>query len=315
MPFRSVLLPYVAQTKSFVIRRVASSDGALLVAKYPRRLTGSSRQALERQFRSLSELSFALDGALRSSVPRPIRHSDSMLLTTFVPGVNLRDILRVRANAVTGWANKQSLAAIGRNVGTWLRNFQAATKVGSVDDVFGAYRTQLEANARRCQARGVSDILLSKVLTHARSLIAVSQKGHTEVSASHGDFLPQNILIDGSKVGVVDFDNYSSVAPVCLDLATLLAYNSLLAAKREYSRHALTFFSKGLIMGYRHDVNLQLIKLFLFNAALRIMLDGSSSFTRRQCCILERVLSDALCNRIIGFPALDSSFRSSALAA
>lgn len=315
MPFRSVFLPGVAKTESFMIRRVASNRGALLVAKYPRKITASSRQALERQFRALSELNFSLGETLQSSVPRPIQHSDGMLLMTFVPGVNLRDILRLRANAITGWANKQSLAAIGRNVGTWLRQFQAATKAQNVDDVFGTYLAQLEANARRCGARGVSDILLSKVLTDARSLIAVPQKGHTESSASHGDFLPQNILIDGLNVGVVDFDNYSFVAPVYLDLATLLAYASLLAAKREYSRRALTFFSKGLILGYRHEVNLQLIKLFLFNAALRIMLDGNSSFTRRQCRILERVLSDTLGDTIIGFQPKHPSVQTSALAA
>ena len=315
MPFRSVFLPGVAKTESFMIRRVASNRGALLVAKYPRKITASSRQALERQFRALSELNFSLGETLQSSVPRPIQHSDGMLLMTFVPGVNLRDILRLRANAITGWANKQSLAAIGRNVGTWLRQFQAATKAQNVDDVFGTYLAQLEANARRCGARGVSDILLSKVLTDARSLIAVPQKGYTESSASHGDFLPQNILIDGLNVGVVDFDNYSFVAPVYLDLATLLAYASLLAAKREYSRRALTFFSKGLILGYRHEVNLQLIKLFLFNAALRIMLDGNSSFTRRQCRILERVLSDTLGDTIIGFQPKHPSVQTSALAA
>ena len=301
MPFRSVLLPCVAKTKSFVIRRVASDDGALLIAKYPRILTGSSRQALERQFRALNELRFALDDTLRSSVPRPIQHSDRMLLTTFVPGVNLRDVLRLRANALTGCANKQYLAAIGRNVGTWLRKFQAATKARNVDDVFGTYLVQLEANARRCLARGFADIPLSKVLTHARSVIAAPQKGYTEISASHGDFLPQNILIDGSKVGVVDFDNYSSAAPVCLDLATLLAYVSLLAAKREYSRRALTFFSQGLLFEYRRELIYQLVsKLFLLNATLRIMVEMAIQvLADSNVASSSRVLYDALADRIL----------------
>jgi tRNA A-37 threonylcarbamoyl transferase component Bud32 len=302
-----VLGPFIATTKSFVIRRVTCSAGTLLVAKYPRNLTDSSRQALQRQFKALTELSSAVGPTLQNSVPRPIEHNDGMLLMSFVPGVALKDILRLQANAATGWKNKESLQAIGRNVGTWLRKFQAATNARNVDVAFNTYLAELEANARRCRASGLPDKSLSKVLDHARSLIADQQKGYTHISASHGDFLPQNILIDGSNVGVVDFDNYSAAAPHYRDLAALLAYISLLAAKKEYSRSALTSFSQGLMSGYGHDVDVQLLKLFLFNAALRVTIDGTSSFTKRQCSILESVLSDTLCNRIIGFPSLDSS--------
>jgi hypothetical protein len=113
------------------------------------------------------------------------------------------------------------------------------------------------------------------------------------MAAAHGELLPQNILIDKSRAGIVDFDSYKTQAPVYRDVSTLLAYLKLLASKGKYSRKALeTYSSDSFVSGYDGSLNLDLLRLFMVNAMLKLIHERPPRFLKADLRIVEEVLTN-----------------------
>jgi len=101
------------------------------------------------------------------------------------------------------------------------------------------------------------------------------------MAASHGEFLPQNIMISKTEVGVVDFETFSSAGSVHRDLATFLAYIGLLTGKAKYSRTALLGLAHGFVDGYGNDFNLQLFQGEFLKCTLELACESNSATLSR----------------------------------
>jgi hypothetical protein len=87
-------------------------------------------------------------------------------------------------------------------------------------------------------------------------------------AAAHGDFLPQNILLDGSRPRVIDFAAYCAAAPIYRDASAFAGYITLLASKKKYSRRALGVLIAHLFRESETNWNPSLLRIFVLKSML-----------------------------------------------
>jgi hypothetical protein len=111
------------------------------------------------------------------------------------------------------------------------------------------------------------------------------------VASAHGDFLPQNILFDGSRPRVVDFAAYRAEAPIYRDPSSFAGYITLLASKRKYSSRALGVLIAHFFREYEKNLDPSLLRIFVLKTMLQTIGYGPdrppSAYTLRR---LENVL-------------------------
>jgi thiamine kinase-like enzyme len=113
------------------------------------------------------------------------------------------------------------------------------------------------------------------------------------MAASHGEFLPQNILIHGSRVGVVDFETYSGAAPVTRDLATFLTYIKMLEPKGiKYSHKTLKELARSFLEGYGNNFNIPHLRLQMIDVMLEILYHRESADHRLDEALVLKTLDD-----------------------
>jgi Ser/Thr protein kinase RdoA (MazF antagonist) len=89
-------------------------------------------------------------------------------------------------------------------------------------------------------------------------------------AARHGDFTARNILIDGERIGVVDFENFVERDTIYEDLGKFAAYLALLQGRPGYSRAAMSAAARCFLSGYGSSVDGKLVGLFALKAAVRM---------------------------------------------
>jgi Ser/Thr protein kinase RdoA (MazF antagonist) len=114
-----------------------------------------------------------------------------------------------------------TISDIGK-IGTFLaqwhqkHSYVRRRQYSDFEDVFGDYSSYSTQ-----QLFGRISPSQQSVVEHALTLIEPKMKGHAKIISLHGDFLLQNILIDGDTVRMVDLE-YSRVGYPLYDLAPLL---------------------------------------------------------------------------------------------
>jgi hypothetical protein len=287
----------IVKTKSFDIRTVKSSDGTWLIAKCARNPTESTRSSLRNQFLALQEIHQETGAALGASVPFPLflREDANILIMSQIPGVPLNALLRQKANRAIGWPHYRTLHETGRAVGCWLKKFHSATSSVAETHVYRDYMNDMEVVYSKSRSLGISEVVLRQVREVQSRLSSAQENAAVRMAASHGEFLPQNILINKLEVGVVDFDTFNSARSVHRDLATFLAYVGLLAAKAKYSRTALLAVAEGFLGGYGNDFNLQLLQGEFLKCTLELAYDSNSATLSR---LTARRIEGALTNAV-----------------
>src|SRR5205807_10203959 len=87
------------------------------------------------------------------------------------------------------------------------------------------------------------------VLRHFDELAAAVPRHRMVEAAAHGDFNPENILLDGESVWVLDFADVGRGAPVH-DLTHLYGYLDTVAAKPWVSARAAARLQGALLRGF-----------------------------------------------------------------
>ena len=172
-------------------------------------------------------------------------------MMSLLPGVSLNSILRRQGNAVSGAFYYGRLREIGHAIGTWLSRFHAASLSEPREHIHIDFLHQLRRNLGCCGGLGLSGGVLHRVRDRAEQLSADLNGSPIPSAGSHGEFLPQNILVQGISIGVVDFDTYSAQTSIYDDLAKFLGYLRLLASKPQYSRAAMMEMMQGFWRGLR----------------------------------------------------------------
>jgi len=271
-----------------IYRMPCASCDHLLVAKCARN-PEAFRGPLRREFSALQDIARKTGDALAHTVPRPIAflEHEGVLVLSDVGGVPLETKLHFQANAVLGWWNLATMRNIGRALGGWLRTFQDATAAPAQPHNHRKYLEEFEQLLSRTRQIGISTTALRHVRDQAEAISASFEDTLICAAAAHGDFLPQNILLDGSRPRVIDFAAYRAEAPVFWDASAFAGYITLLASKKKYSSRALGTLITHLFRECETSWNPSLLRIFVLRSMLQTIGYGpdrlQSAHSLRRC--------------------------------
>jgi hypothetical protein len=260
-----------------------SGEGARAVMVKQQDESAESEGLTLRECASLRRVRGLLNPSLARTVPEPllILPKRGILVTTKVPGSSLARILKKNANHLSGPFRKSLVREIARRIGNWLRNFQDATRAEPTPFNVASHLGDLELQLSKFQEKGFEPGLAQEILRHA-SIQSASLNGKIiSAAAKHGDFIPQNILIEQDAVAVVDFEGFRERESVYEDLGTFLGYILVLAARVPYSSQSLNAVREGFLTGFlaEETIDQALLSTYTLKGAVRVIADGAA-FTR-----------------------------------
>lgn len=238
----------------------------------------TARATVTREFAALQTLAGLVDSELKGSIPRPllVLPDANTLVLECLRGTPLVRVLKRDANRMMGIFRRTRARKTGILVGQWLHRFHHATRQPPLHHDHPVYLAQLAKQLEHCD-----EIKLGSAADEVLELASrASQRVHGQVvpcAARHGDFIPQNILVDGSNVRVVDFENFRERDVVYGDAGTFVAYLTMLGGRPLYSTAALRAMTAGFLAGYGREVRDTVFDLYI----LKSQVTNASMFQRR----------------------------------
>jgi aminoglycoside phosphotransferase (APT) family kinase protein len=215
------------------------------------------RDNLRREFDGLSRVYATLRHEEGLQAARPVACYPDLetIATERLPGVTLRQLLHRRAVWWAGDAGQRRLERVASAVGRWLGAFQRADRPDrqiSPSDL----RTYLDDRLLMLVARrwlGISAAQRAALLEYFDERAMRVPTEDLVQSCSHGDFNPENIIVNGDKVGVVDF-SMSKPAPRLLDVTHLYIGLDVLRRRPWYRPATLSGTMAALLNAYDPDL-------------------------------------------------------------
>lgn len=267
----------------------------------------AAQKSIRNEFRILGELENALGVTIARTIPRPllVLEEEGTIVFTFVPGVPFDRLLRQYANVVTAPFNIVGAKALDRHahsIGRWLRAFHNATAVNDQPFDNSRFSEELSSLVTKCATQGLQDPALNVVRDEALRQSAKASGKPIPAAITHGDFLPQNILLEDGEPGVIDFASATRSASVYLDLAHFVGYLLILSRKPLYHEKTIEGVIGEFCRGYQRRLDLSVFRLYVLRAILRITVDSSntqtSESTETTVELLSSILGDALTSLI-----------------
>jgi len=230
-------------------------------------------RSLRSEFSALQDIARRTGDALTDSIPRPITflEDEGVLVLSDIGGAPLASKLRWKGNVLLGWQNLVTMRNIGRALGGWLTNFQGATAARALAHNHRKYLERFDRNLSLTRQLGISTTALRRVRDRAEAISASFEGTLMCAAAAHGDFLPQNILLEGLRPKVIDFAAHCARAPVYRDVAAFTGYIALLASKKKYSNRALGVLIKYFFQEYEGSLNGSPLRIFVLKSMLQII--------------------------------------------
>jgi len=227
-------------------------------------------EAVDREFAALSAIRTSIGPALQDTLPAPflVLPEAGVLVLQKLPGVALNRLLRRKANHLSAPWHRAEIRRMAQRVGAWLGQFHAATRQNPVQHDADAFEASLNLQIEAC-AKCRLDLPSAEELS--RIAVPVSRALHgtpLPAAARHGDFTVRNILIDGDRVAVVDFENFAERDAIYEDLSAFITYMALLKSQPLYSSSALEAASAGFLEGYGRSLSSEVLKLYGLKAAV-----------------------------------------------
>jgi len=246
-----------------------------------------------REFESLRCLRMQLPPQLLATVPKPLmvlRNSTSLVLEA-LSGKPLNIILKREANTLVGPLRRTRMLSLGLLAGRWLKALHEATSRKTSRHDSTEFLGMLESRLERCRTAGMADDLIE---TTRRVLSDTSHRIEGQplpAAARQGDFIPQNILVDGDQLRVVDFENFCQSDSIYQDIATFCAYVQALSAVPYYSQRALRKLRQGFLHAYGVSGNEFPLKLYLARAIVwlisELTIEQAVRYTQRRLRLLQ----------------------------
>lgn len=227
-------------------------------------------EAVNREFAAIAAIRTTVGPALQDTLPEPflVLPEAGVLVLQKLPGVALHRLLRRKANRLAAPWHRAEICRIARRVGTWLGQFHEATRQNTVEHDAAAFEASLSLQIEACAKRGL-DFASAEELS--RIAVPASRALHgtpLPAAARHGDFTVRNILIDGDRVAVVDFENFAERDTIYEDLSAFVTYMALLKSQPLYSSSALEAASAGFLQGYGRSLSSEVLKLYGLKAGV-----------------------------------------------
>ena len=212
------------------------------------------------EFEILQLLHQRFRGISGCHVVRPIAcfPDDLTVVTEESPGVNLHSLIKRDARWWRETSALTRLSAHCEGAGVWLRHFQEITaqhRRAEVPSPLFLERLRVELDA--CVSIGLPRGEASRMLGFCTDELGRVGTREFSVVGVHPDFQPDNVLVSGSGVSVLDFGSFQHGLS-CSDVARFLA--------------SLEFFSRTPI--YREPHMRQLMRAFLHGYGARESGDG-----------------------------------------
>ena len=194
-----------------------------------------------------------------------LRDSRSLVLEA-VSGRPLSRILKREGNRLIGLLRQNRMHYLGQLTGHWLRELHQATQTNPIPHDSETFLKEIRDRFICLQSLGINKETVDRVkreITEASHQI----EGHPiPAAARQGDFIPQNILIDGDRLRIVDFENFSRSDSVYEDIATFMAYIQAIRAFPYYSKRALRTLGESFLSAYGVQGNEVPLRLYLARA-------------------------------------------------
>ena len=197
---------------AFIFERGAARPGVLA-----KMCSGPEQgETLRREHEALGTVRARLDEDLRSTVPAPLalvkEGEDTAVAETILPGSPM--YLAMRNSLVA----RRNVAGHFRLAREWLVRFQQLTQTGEAAVGSEDWDELVVRPLTHCQggypASSDEHRLISGILRKAEGL----QAARLPIVASHGDYWAGNLLVDGSYLGIVDWERFSEQGSPFYDL-------------------------------------------------------------------------------------------------
>jgi tRNA A-37 threonylcarbamoyl transferase component Bud32 len=211
------------------------------------------RRDLHREFDALTKVYTTLRREHGLVAARPVACYPDIetLVTERIPGTTLRHLLHQRAVWWAGTGGARRLGRVATEIGHWLRAFQAGEPHEPTVTV-SELRQYLDDRLARLVARrwlGISERDRAELLGYFDARASRLTAADLVQARSHGDFNPENIIVNRDNVGVVDF-SMSQPAPRLLDVTHLYMGLDVLRRRPWYRPEALARAMAALLEGY-----------------------------------------------------------------
>ncbi len=236
------------------------------------RTPAEAEEDVIREFNALETVRKRMGSVLEGSLPLPLVALPEAKAIMFekLPGIPLSVILKRHANWLTGRFRQRKVCEIARLVGRWLRQFHESMRQPPARHDSRMFLAKLTQQLDRCAAA----VLSPDTALRIRQLACrESEKADGQIvprAARHGDFIPQNILVDRCRVALVDFENFSECDVIYEDVSTLIAYLTVLGGSPLYSPETLEEASRSFIDAYGEWVRDELLNLYVLKGAVTI---------------------------------------------
>lgn len=236
-------------------------------------ITASSNPAetVSREFRAI-QIVWALAGQRLNGLPKPLMvlPEAGIMVTEKLSGIPLSKVLTRQANCVMAVFRTANVCDIARSVGRWLSQFHEATRQPDLVHDPKAFDHEITFQLEDCVRRGLGAAAAQDICRSASKASGLVDGRPLPAAARHGDFTARNILIDGTRIGVVDFENFVERDTIYEDLGKFVAYLALLQGRPGYSRSAINAAARCFLAGYGRSVDGKLVGLFALKAAVRM---------------------------------------------
>ena len=171
------------------------------------------------------------------------------IVTEQANGDTLLDRVERDASWLAGTARVEPVAAALESVGRWLKRFQGYEpndgRVSAAD-----LREYVDVRlVRLVERRVIAESRRQQILEHLRRLGAAVPAAALAEVATHGDVAPANVLIDGSRIVMLDFA-MAKRGTTLHDLSRLHMQLDLLRAKPQFRRAVTARLQQALLRGF-----------------------------------------------------------------
>ena len=257
-------------------RRVqGKSPTFMLKYKKPPLSRAVSEEQATREFENVQELWRLSGDRMRRTLPRPLALLPEIGAAVFerVPGLPLSNFLRIHGNRLTGRLRRSAIQRIGWEAGRWLRELHAKSDPHLVLYDAQPHLAKLAYWLCRALQGGLDRTVAIEVWSSATIAANRNRSVPIPYSQVHGDFIPQNIIVQHDRIGVIDFGSYRGPEAVYEDLGLFLANCHLIATNWVYSPVMADDLQAAFLDGYGDGLNRDWLYLYVMKSMAMIFAD------------------------------------------
>lgn len=237
------------------------------------------------EFAAIARLHDQLSGELRDSVPQPLLWlpGTPAFAMSKLGGIPFGTLLKQQASRVS-IGGHQALIAAATRIGFWLKHFHEATAQPPCEFDPGPFLFDLELQIKRSIGNGWPADRAERVLSRTRVAAREAEGRLVPLAARQGDFRVENILLDGERVHVVDFENFAETDAIYEDVCALLSYLTLLSGSPLYAANRVDAAAHAFASAYGAHLHDPVRRLYEIKLAVAVLSEfpGTAGWLKHQ---------------------------------